>query len=326
MVRFVHNAPPKMIQLPDPSSVRCSIGITGRTPGSRPISGVRLEPAAPGLPLMRYDCKDTADRLIREGIGLSPAAVTLDRVTLQRNRKDILRDLSLTFGQGTITAVVGCSGVGKSTLMGALNGLLLPASGSISIAGAGRLDDPKSLREARRGTATIFQDHALIDRLPAIDNVLLGLADMRHPLSPLPWPRALRIRAATALEEVGLLSRATARTSQLSRGERQRVGIARALVRRPRLLLGDEPFASVDPVLARQLGAEFRRLVIRNGLTVILVLHQIPLARTLADRLVGLAAGRVVFDGPAAEFDAEAEDAVFSSAPIRQRSTRCLSD
>ena len=170
------------------------------------------------------------------------------------------------------------------------------------------------MREARRGTATIFQDHALIDRLPAIDNVLLGLADMRHPLSPLPWPRALRIRAATALDEVGLLSRATARTGQLSGGERQRVGIARALVRRPRLLLGDEPFASVDPVLARELGAEFRRLVVHYGLTVIVVLHQLPLARTLADRIVGLAAGRVAFDGPAADFDADAEDAVFSSA------------
>nr|WP_294501150.1 ATP-binding cassette domain-containing protein [uncultured Rhodopila sp.] len=243
------------------------------------------------------------------------ATVTLDRVTLKRNGRAILSDLSLSFLQGTITALVGCSGVGKSTLMGALNGLIAPAAGSISIAGAGRLDDARSLREARRGTATIFQDHALIDRLPAIDNVLLGLADMRHPLSPLPWPKSFRIRAAVALDEVGLLGRATARTGQLSGGERQRVGIARALVRRPRLLLGDEPFASVDPVLARQLGATFRSLVVRNGLTVILVLHQIPLARTLADRIVGLADTRVAFDGPATDFDSEAEGAVFSAAP-----------
>jgi phosphonate transport system ATP-binding protein len=305
-----------MIQIPAPESVRCLIGLTGRIAVPRSVSDAGLEPATPGL---RYGYPDTADRSVLGNIGISPIApdaVTLDHVTLKRNGKDILRDLSLRFRRGTITAVVGCSGVGKSTLMGALNGLLLPASGSIFIAGAGRLDDPKSLREARRGTATIFQDHALIDRLPAIDNVLLGLADMRHPLSPLPWPRSLRLRAATALDEVGLLSRATARTGQLSGGERQRVGIARALVRRPRLLLGDEPFASVDPTLARQLGAEFRRLVIRNGITVILVLHQIPLARTLADRIVGLAAGRVAFDGPAADFDAEAEDAVFSSAPM----------
>jgi phosphonate transport system ATP-binding protein len=96
------------------------------------------------------------------------------------------------------------------------------------------------------------------------------------------------------------------------------------LVRRPRLLLGDEPFASVDSVLARQLGAEFRRLVVRNGLTVILVLHQIPLARTLADRIVGLAEGSVAFDGTAAGFDAEAEHALFNRPLIFSTQTRSL--
>lgn len=179
-----------------------------------------------------------------------PAAVALDRLTVRRGGRDILRDISLSFAEGTITAVVGPSGVGKTTLMGCLNGLLPAAAGTVVVAGAGRLDNAKALREARRHTATVFQDHALIDRLPAIDNVLLGLADSRHPLSPLPWPQALRRRAAQALDEVGLLGRATARTAHLSGGERQRVGIARALVRRPRLLLGDEPFASVDPARA----------------------------------------------------------------------------
>jgi phosphonate transport system ATP-binding protein len=266
------------------------------------------------------DCR-TADALFPS----APAAVRLNHVTLQRGGKDVLRDLSLSFVQGTITVLVGRSGVGKSTLMGALNGLVSPERGNISIAGAGRLDDPRCLREARRHIATIFQDHALIERLPAIDNVLLGLADMRHPLSPLPWPRSLRLRAAEALNEVGLLSRATARTGQLSGGERQRVGIARALVRRPRLLLGDEPFASVDPVLARQLGGEFRRLVVRNGLTVILVLHQTALARTLADRIIGLAAGGVAFDGTAAGFDAEAEHLVFNRPSISCSETRSAS-
>jgi len=217
-----------------------------------------------------------------------PAAITLDRLTVRRGGRDILRDISLSFAEGTITAVVGRSGVGKTTLMGCLNGLLPAAAGTVVVAGAGRLDNAKALREARRRTATVFQNHALIDRLPAIDNVLLGLADSRHPLSPLPWPQALRRRAAQALDEVGLLGRATARTAHLSGGERQRVGIARALVRRPRLLLGDEPFASVDPALAMRLAEEFRRLVARNGLTVIVVLHQLQMARDLADRIVGL--------------------------------------
>lgn len=244
---------------------------------------------------------------------LPQAAITVEHLTVRRGGRDVLRDLSLSFEQGTITAVIGPSGVGKTTLMGALNGLLPAAGGSVTVTGIGPLNDARALREAQRQTATIFQDHALIDRLPAIDNVLLGLADTRHPLSPLPWPQSWRIRAAQALDEVGLLDRATARTAQLSGGERQRVGIARALVRRPRLLLGDEPFASVDPALARRLGEEFRRLVARNGLTVILVLHQLQMARTLADRIVGLSAGTVAFDGPAAAFDAIAETRIFHS-------------
>jgi phosphonate transport system ATP-binding protein len=129
-----------------------------------------------------------------------------------------------------------------------------------------------------------------------------------------------------ALHEVGLLSRATARTSELSGGERQRVGIARALVRRPRLLLGDEPFASVDPALASRLGGEFRRLVARNGLTVILVLHQLHLARGLADRIVGLAGGRVAFDGLPGDFDAAAEAAIFPCHSTEEKDDPCYLD
>lgn len=239
------------------------------------------------------------------------AAVRVDHLTVSRGGRVVLRDLCLHFREGSITAVVGPSGVGKTTLLGALNGLLPAISGRVEIVGIGGLDDIHCLREARRRTGTIFQDHALIGRLPAIDNVLLGLADTRHPLSLLPWPRHLRVRAAKALEEVGLLDRATARVDQMSGGERQRVGIARALIREPRLLLGDEPFASVDPALAGRLADEFRRLVVRNGLTVILVLHQLHMARTLADRVVGLANGRVVFDGPATTFDAAAEALIF---------------
>ena len=239
------------------------------------------------------------------------AAVTVDRLTVRRGSHEVLRDISLSFEEGAITAIVGPSGVGKTTLMGVLNGLIKPASGAISVAGVGQLNDPAALREARRRTATVFQDHALIGRLPAIENVLLGLADTRHPLSPFPWPQSFRQRAALALDEMGLLNKASSRTDQLSGGERQRVGIARALVRRPRLLLGDEPFASVDPALALRLGEELRRLVARNGLTVILVLHQLQLARKLADRILGLRAGRVAFDGPAAAFDATEEEGIF---------------
>ncbi len=153
----------------------------------------------------------------------------------------------------------------------------------------------------------------MIDRLSALRNVLLGLADARHPLSLLPWSQAQQRQAAEALDEVGLLYYARTRVDRLSGGERQRVGLARALVRAPRLLLGDEPFAAVDPNQARQLGDAIRTLATQHGMTVILVMHQIDMAMALADRVIGLANGQIAFDGPVAHFDRAAQARVFSS-------------
>jgi len=244
---------------------------------------------------------------------MNGAMIALDNVTVRRGDNDVLLGVSLNIPAGKITAVVGCSGVGKTTLVSLLNGLLRPVSGTVSVAGIGPLNNPAALRKHRCHTATVFQEHALIDRLSAIDNVLLGMADTRHPLSPLPWPTAMLRQAAEALDEVGLLHRATARVSQLSGGERQRVGVARALVRRPSLLLADEPFASVDPTLVRQLSDEFRRAVVRTGVTIVIVLHQIETALAMADRIIGLNKGRVAYDGLAAEFDRSVQARIFGN-------------
>ena len=262
------------------------------------------------------------------GNGTIAGVIRLDGLTIRRGSVDVLRDISLSINPGSVTAIVGRSGVGKTSLISALNGLIRPISGTISVSGIGSLDDNCTLREHRRRTATIFQDHALIDRLSAIDNVLLGLADTRHPLSPLPWPKALRQRAAEALDDLGLLHRATARASQLSGGERQRVGVARALVRQPRLLLGDEPFSSVDPTLVSQLSEKLRNAVAHTGLAIVIVLHQIEIARALADRIVGLADGNIAFDGTAEEFDSAAQSQIFyppaSAEKNRRPSLRCI--
>ncbi len=244
--------------------------------------------------------------------GVVPSTmIALRDVTVTRGANEVLRGISLDVHAGAITAIVGRSGVGKTTLVCLLNGLLGPVSGVISVAGIGPLDNPKALREHRCRTGTVFQEHALIDRLPALDNVLLGLADMRHPLSPRRWPDEMVMRAAQALEDVGLAHRVTTRVSQLSGGERQRVGIARALVRRPRLLLADEPFASVDRTLVRQMSEELLGAVARTGLTVVIVLHQIETALAMAERIIGLTAGCITYDGPAAAFDAAAQARVF---------------
>lgn len=240
--------------------------------------------------------------------------IRLDDIHVRRGCNDVLRGISAEIPAAAITAVVGRSGVGKSTLMAVLNGLIRPHSGRVTVAGLGIVEGAAPLREFRRRTATVFQEHALIDRLPALDNVLLGLADRRHPLSPLPWPEAMRRQAAAALDQVGLLHRAGARADRLSGGERQRVGVARALVRRPSLLLGDEPFASVDPVLVGQLGELLRRQVAERDTTVVLVMHQIDTALALADKVIGLVAGQVAYDGPASGFDAAAQQRIFPGA------------
>jgi phosphonate transport system ATP-binding protein len=244
------------------------------------------------------------------------AALAVRRLNVTLGGRAILREVSTTFEAGAVTVLVGASGAGKTTFLNVLNGLVAPTGGqvlsNVTANGGGPLTEAGDWALLRQDTATIFQDHALIGRLSALDNVLLGLADARHPLSPLPWPRRARERAAKALADVGLLERAFERVENFSGGERQRIGIARALARRPRLLLGDEPFSALDMPLARRFGQDLRALATRDGVTVVLVLHQIALARALADRIIGLNGGRLVFDGAARDFDAQAEERVFA--------------
>lgn len=241
----------------------------------------------------------------------SESVLALQQVSVLRHGTQVLENISFQLQPGSITAIVGPSGAGKSTLLATLNGLLTPNSGTLVASGIGPLNTRAHLLAHRQRTATIFQEHALIARLSALDNVLLGLADRRHPLSVLPWPRAMREQAISALSEVGLLEKALKPVAQLSGGERQRVGIARALVRKPLLLLADEPFASIDPTLCDHMADEFLHLVRDQGLTLVIVLHQIELACRLADRIIGISGGHLVFDGLPDQFTPQERSRIF---------------
>lgn len=206
----------------------------------------------------------------------------------------------LQIAAGSFVVLLGASGAGKSTLLRCLNGLVQPTAGTVSVADLpGSLLNARSLREHRRRCGMVFQQHHLIGRLSVLDNVLMGrLGAQSAWASCWPWRRADKQQALAAIERVGLLDKALVRADTLSGGQQQRVGVARALVQQPRLLLADEPVASLDPATAHGVLRLLHDISRHDHLTAVVSLHQVDLALAFADRIVGLRQGRVVFDGP----------------------------
>lgn len=215
-----------------------------------------------------------------------------------------LDNATLTFDGGRFIVLLGPSGAGKSTLLRCLNGLVRPSRGDVLGNDAESIFASRAaLRCHRKRTAMIFQQHHLIGRLTALQNVLIGrLAFNSSWQSLLPPPCAERRQALEALDRVELLDRALSRADELSGGEQQRVGIARALAQHPHTILADEPVASLDPATAVRVLELIHRICREDNITAIVSLHQVELARHFADRVIGLSAGHVVVDAPASEF------------------------
>jgi len=222
---------------------------------------------------------------------------------------------TLHFRQGEFTVLLGASGAGKSTLLRCLNQLAPLSGGSITVEGLGRLDDRRRLHEHRRRTGMVFQQHQLIGRQSALANVLLGRIGYHAAWRTLlPLPLAERRIALECLERVGLLHKALERADRLSGGQQQRVGIARALAQRPRLMLADEPVASLDPATSHKVLTQLRRFGHEDGITTVVSLHQVDLAQAYADRVIGLAHGRVVFDGAPTGLTPAAQQTIYRPA------------
>jgi phosphonate transport system ATP-binding protein len=226
-----------------------------------------------------------------------------------------LAGVSFAVAPGEFVAVLGPSGAGKTTLFRCLTGLTRPDDGTVRVADRDIWTSPRALRLARRAVALIFQQFNLIRRLTALDNVLVGR------LAHVPTWRVLlrcftredRQRALRCLDTVGLLDKADVRADQLSGGQQQRVAIARALAQNARLILADEPVASLDPVSAATVLQSLRSAV-AAGVAVVASLHQVHLARAYADRIVALRAGRVVEEAPAGRLDVRAIDQIYERA------------
>jgi len=219
--------------------------------------------------------------------------------------------------KGQFLVLLGPSGAGKSTLLRCLNGLVRPTQGAIAVEGRGSIfQSSRSLLDHPRRTRMIFQQHHLIGRLSALQNVLLGRVGAHTALrSMFPLPRADQRIALQALERVGLLERALDRADELSGGQQQRIGIARAMAQQPEMVLADEPVASLDPTSGEKVLADLHRICREDGITAIVSLHQVELARQFADRLIGLAGGRIVFQGTASQLGQTILDQIYTAAP-----------
>ncbi len=211
-----------------------------------------------------------------------------------------LQGVSLTVDEPQVVAIIGPSGAGKSTLIRCVNRLVEPTSGTIMLDGT---DITKlgrgGLRRARRRMGMIFQEYNLVERLTVMENLLsgrLGYVGFWRTFRR-KYPPADVQAAYELLDRVGLKGYENTRADALSGGERQRVGIGRALMQKPDLLLVDEPTASLDPKTSRQIMRIIVELAHERGTPALLNIHDVPLAQSHADRIIGLTAGNIVFDG-----------------------------
>ena len=240
----------------------------------------------------------------------------------KRYAPDVTALAGVTFSAsaGEFVAVLGPSGSGKTTLFRCLTGLTRPDGGRVRIDGRDIWQSAVDLRGARRATALIFQQFNLIRRLTALENVLVGrlahVPTWRVVLRR--FTRADRQLALRCLDTVGLLEKAAVRADQLSGGQQQRVAIARALAQDARLILADEPVASLDPESSATVLASLRSAV-NAGVAVVASLHQVHLAREYADRIVALRGGCLVEDAPVGRLDGRALDQIYEPAGERSR-------
>ena len=216
---------------------------------------------------------------------------------------EALRGVNLKVKKGEFLSILGPSGSGKTTLLRSINGLESIEKGNIFF------DKEKInetyLPEVQKKTGMIFQDFNLVNNLSAINNVLTGLLNSSSKFLSMFYlfTKDQKLEALKALETVDLLDKAYSRVDEPSGGQRQRVGIARAIIKKPKLLLADEPVASLDPKAANLIMSLLKKINQEFNITVVCNLHQVELATKYSDRIVGLLDGEIIFDKPASQID-----------------------
>ena len=219
------------------------------------------------------------------------------------NGTEALNGVNLKVKKGEFLSILGPSGSGKTTLLRSINGLESIDNGKISF--ENEKINKVNLPEIQKKTGMIFQEFNLVNNLSAINNVLTGLLNSSSKFLSMFYlfSKEQKLEALKSLETVGLLNKAYERVDELSGGQRQRIGIARAIIKRPKLLLADEPVASLDPKTANLIMSLLKKINKDFNITVVCNLHQVDLASKYSDRIVGLLDGEIMFDKTASNIN-----------------------
>lgn len=228
-----------------------------------------------------------------------------------------LKNINLTIKKGEFVVVVGLSGAGKSTLLRTINRMHDVTDGDILIEGKSIIHyKGKELRNLRRKIGMIFQNFNLVKRSSVQRNVLSGRVGYYSTFKSVLglFSKKDKQKAIEALKQVKMVDKLYSRADELSGGQQQRVAIARALMQDPKIMLADEPIASLDPLTTKTVMDELKELNRKLGITVIVNLHSVPLAMQYADRIVGLRAGQLVYDKPIEEVQETDFDSIYEGA------------
>ena len=217
-----------------------------------------------------------------------------------------LDDVNLEIEQGEFVAIIGLSGAGKSTLIRTINKMIDITGGRVEVDGVDVSSlSGRALRKFRRNIGMVFQSFNLVSKTTVINNVLSArVADMSlfRTIFGL-YSKEDKVTALEALQRVGILDKAYVRCDQLSGGQQQRVALARTLAQNPKIILADEPVAALDPVMADVVMNDFKRINKELNITILINIHHVDLALKFADRVIGIKAGKIVYDGPANKID-----------------------
>ena len=230
-----------------------------------------------------------------------------------------LQDINLTIDQGEFVAIIGLSGAGKSTLIRTINRMIDVTNGQLIVDGTDVMTlKGRAMRRFRRKIGMIFQSYNLVTRATAIKNVLTSMVpDMNffRVLFGL-FSKEQKLHALEALDKVGILDKAYTRCDQLSGGQQQRVSLARTLNQNPTIILADEPVAALDPITAKQVMSDFKRINEEMNITVLINIHHVDLALNYCSRVIGIRGGRIVYDGPTGSVTQEILDEIYNGAAI----------